>query len=72
MQWSIEPKVAAARKAGGSGTPAQQAAVQADQQGDRDTLKIDSFIPATMAVIYLGMLAYFASIGGYRRVEMKG
>ena len=66
------PKVAAARKAGGSGTPAQQAAVQADQQGDRDTLKIDSFIPATMAVIYLGMLAYFASIGGYRRVEMKG
>jgi len=25
-----------------------------------------------MAVIYLGMLASFASIGGYRRVEMNG
>jgi MFS family permease len=43
----------------------------ADQQGDRDTLKADSVIPATMAVIYLGFMLYFASIGGYRRVEMK-
>ena len=44
----------------------------ADQQGDRDTLKVDSFIPATMAVIYLGFLLYFASIGGYKRVDMDG
>ena len=44
----------------------------ADQQGDRETLKIDSFIPATMAVIYLGFLLYFAAIGGYKRVEMDG
>jgi len=63
-------KVAAARKAGPDATAAQEAAVQADQQGDRDTLKADSFIPATMAVIYLGFLAYFAAIGGYRRVEL--
>jgi MFS family permease len=66
------PKVAAARKAGVEGTAAQKAAVAADQQGDRDTLKIDSFIPATMAVIYLGFLLYFAAIGGYKRVEMTG
>jgi MFS family permease len=65
------PKVATARKSGTEATPAQRAAVAADQQGDRDTLKVDSFIPAAMAVIYLGLLAYFASIGGYRRVEMS-
>jgi hypothetical protein len=29
-------------------------------------------IPATMAVVYLGLMLYFASIGGYRRVEMRG
>jgi len=62
-------KVGGARSAGES-TAAQKLAVQADQQGDRDTLKADSLIPATMAVIYLGLLLYFMSIGGYRRVEM--
>ena len=65
-------KVAAARKAGAEATPEQKLAVQADQQGDRDTLKADSMIPATMAVIYLGFMAAFASMGGYKRVEMKG
>jgi MFS family permease len=65
-------KIAAARAAGPQATPEQQLALQADQAGDRQTLAIDSFIPATMAVIYLGFLAYFASIGGYRRVEMHG
>ena len=64
------PKVAAARKAAGEATADQKAAVEADQQGDRETLKVDSFIPATMAVIYLGFLLYFAAIGGYKRVEM--
>lgn len=34
--------------------------------GDRRTLVTDSLIPATMAVIYLGLLGYFASIGGYK------
>ncbi len=65
-------KVAAARKAIPEADTDQQAVVQADQQGDRDTLKADSFIPATMAVIYLGLLLYFQSIGGYKRVEMDG
>jgi MFS family permease len=64
-------KVAAARKAGADATEDQKVALAADQQGDRDTLKADSFIPATMAGIYLLFLLYFASIGGYRRVEMK-
>jgi len=63
-------KVAEARAAGGSATETQKQAVQADQQGDRDTLKADSLIPATMAAIYLALLLYFGTIGGYRRVEM--
>lgn len=62
--------VAGARAAGEQASAGQRLAVQADQQGDRDTLKADSLIPATMAVIYLGLLLYFKSIGGYRRVEM--
>jgi MFS family permease len=64
-------KIATAREAGAAATPEQRLALAADQQGDRDTLAIDSFIPATMAAIYLGLLAFFAASGGYRRVEMS-
>jgi hypothetical protein len=64
-------KVKAARDAGDAATSEQKQAVQADQQGDRETLKADSYIPATMAVIYLGLMLYFASIGGYKRVQMS-
>jgi MFS family permease len=53
-------------------TPAQQAAVQADQQGNRMTLRADSAIPATMAVIYLMLFIYFKSIGGYKAVHLAG
>jgi hypothetical protein len=48
----------------------QLAVVQADQQGDRKTLKFDAYIPGTMAVIYLFLLLYFKSIGGYRPVRI--
>jgi len=51
-------------------TPEQQAAVSAELQGNRRTLKADSFIPATMAVIYLLIFLYFKSIGGYRPVHI--
>jgi MFS family permease len=47
-------------------TPDQQAVVAADQQGDRKTLKFDAYIPGTMAAIYLLLLLYFKSIGGYK------
>lgn len=47
-------------------TPAQKDIVTADQMGDRKTLKADSFIPATMALIFLGILLYFKSVGGYK------
>ncbi|MFO1064110.1 MAG: MFS transporter [Pirellulales bacterium] len=39
--------------------------------GDRQTLRADSFIPATMAVAYLLLLVYFKAIGGYKRVTIS-
>jgi len=53
-------------------TPAQKAIVDSSITGDRRTLKADSFIPATMALIYLLMLAYFKTIGGYKAVHLEG
>lgn len=51
-------------------TPDQQTVVAASINGDRKTLKADSFIPVTMAVIYLLLLIYFKSIGGYKAVHL--
>lgn len=45
---------------------AEQMIVKADQQGTRRVLVADSFIPGTMAIVYLGLMLYFKSIGGYR------
>ena len=45
---------------------------EADINGARKTLVADSFIPATMAVIYLLILFYFKSIGGYKPVHISG
>lgn len=53
-------------------TPDQQTVVAASINGDRKTLKADSFIPFTMAVIYLLLLIYFKSIGGYKAVHLEG
>jgi len=52
-------------------TPAQQSVVDASIIGDRKTLKADSCIPATMAGIYLLLLVYFKTIGGYKAVRME-
>ena len=38
--------------------------------GDRMTLVADSFIPGTMAFIYLALLLYFRAIGGYRPIHI--
>ena len=51
-------------------TSEQQAIAAAGQAGDRKTLKADSAIPAAMAVIYLLILLYFKSIGGYKPVHI--
>ena len=54
----------------GALTPEERAVHKASITGDRRTLKADSFIPATMAVIYLLILLYFKSIGGYKAVHV--
>jgi hypothetical protein len=51
-------------------TAEQQTVVDANIRGDRRTLVADSFIPAVMALIYLGMLLYFKTIGGYKPVHI--
>jgi MFS family permease len=51
-------------------TPQESVIGDADIRGDRRTLVADSFIPATMAAIYLLLLLYFRSIGGYKAVTI--
>lgn len=51
-------------------TPEQQAVVDASIEGDRQTLRADSLIPAAMAVIYLLLMIYFKSIGGYKPIKI--
>jgi hypothetical protein len=62
-------KLAAAKEAKEK-TPQQKSVVEADQAGDRATLKADAYIPATMAAIYLLLLLFFKSIGGYKVVKI--
>jgi len=68
---AIDGRILAEAKDATNRTPAQAAIVAADQQGDRRTLKADSFIPGIMALIYLGILIYFKSIGGYRVLSIE-
>ena len=65
-------KLGAVKDAVKAGTPTevQKTVTKADQDGDRKTLKADSLIPATMAAIYLLLLLYFKTIGGYRPVSI--
>ena len=51
-------------------TPAEKEVQAASIEGDRKTLIADSAIPATMAAIYLLLLIYFKSIGGYKPVHI--
>ncbi|MEO7299458.1 MAG: MFS transporter [Verrucomicrobiota bacterium] len=69
---AIDGKKLAEAKEAKDRTDAQKAIVTADQMGDRKTLKADSFIPAAMAAIYLLLLIYFKSIGGYKPVHLAG
>ena len=52
-------------------TAAQTTVVESDITGNRRTLKVDSFIPGTMAVIYLLLIIYFKAIGGYKPVKLE-
>ena len=52
-------------------SPDEKALVESSITGDRKTLVADSFIPATMAVIYLALMIYFKAIGGYKAVKIE-
>ena len=52
-------------------TDDEKAVAAASIEGDRRTLKADAFIPAAMAVIYLLLMFYFKSIGGYKPVTIE-
>jgi hypothetical protein len=60
------------REGRGSATAEQKVVQEADIRSDRRAFIADAFIPAAMAVIYLGLLLYFASIGGYKPVHIDG
>ena len=53
-------------------TPAERIVHSASIEADRRTLKADAWIPFTLAIIYLGILLYFKSIGGYKPVTFEG
>ncbi len=52
-------------------SPDDRKLIEASIKGDRDTLVADSVIPATMATIYLLLLIYFMTIGGYKAVTIE-
>jgi MFS family permease len=52
-------------------TPEQQLVADASILGDRETLKADAFIPAIMAAVYLLLLLYFKTIGGYKPLSIE-
>ena len=51
-------------------TADERQVLEASIAGDRKTLVADSAIPATMAVVYLLLMVYFKSIGGYQRISI--
>ncbi len=53
-------------------TPAERQVHAASIQGDRQTLTVDAAVPAVMALVYLALLIYFRSIGGYKTVHLEG
>ena len=52
-------------------TPEQELIAKSDIQGNRKVLKVDSLIPVGMAAIFLLLLIYFKSIGGYRPLTVE-
>ncbi len=69
----INPQTLEAAKAldAGDRTADQQIIIDADIEGNRDTLRVDSLIPAGMAVIFLLLFFYFKMIGGYRPLRIE-
>jgi len=64
-------KVGAVRsKAADQRTPAEAQVHDADLHGGRTALSVTAIVPATMAILYLLILLYFKSKGGYKAVHI--
>jgi hypothetical protein len=64
-------KIAEAKKKNPAArTPQEISILESHMKGDRKTLVADAFIPGMMAVIYLGVMLYFKTIGGYKAVKI--
>ena len=66
IQSGGDPRVALDRL-----TPAEREVQAASTEGDRQTLAVDALVPAVMALIYLALLVYFRSIGGYKVMHFE-
>jgi hypothetical protein len=66
QQGIVDPQVALDRL-----TPEERAVHASSIAGDRKTLVADAAIPTLMALIYLALLVYFRSIGGYKPVALE-
>jgi MFS family permease len=51
-------------------TPEQQEVHAADLDGGRGALKTTALVPATMALLYLGLIVYFKATGGYKALHV--
>ncbi len=66
-------KVGAIRgKAADVRTPEEAQVHDADLHGGRTALKTTAAVPATMAVLYLLLILYFRTKGGYKQVHIAG
>jgi len=51
-------------------TPEQRQVHEADLDGGRAALTTTAFVPATMALLYLGLICYFKATGGYKALHV--
>jgi hypothetical protein len=45
---------------------------EAALHGGRTALKLTSYVPLTMAVLYFLLIVYFKAQGGYKQVHIEG
>jgi MFS transporter, DHA2 family, metal-tetracycline-proton antiporter len=64
-------KLGEAKDAKANATAEQKAMIAGEIAGSRKTLRYDAFLPMGMAAIYLLLLIYFKSIGGYRPLKIE-
>lgn len=63
-------KLGEVNELGADRTDDQNTVLSASIAGDRKTLRTDSVLPATMAIIYLLLALYFKGIGGYKPIAI--